>query len=415
MSELTDPAAASYVHWARQESQKLHEMWQQKQAAATQDIADAPTLMEHHEYAAAAHKLMALDKELLDTETKKMLDEAIKLQDEVDLLINLIERGLQDRRQPGTLKNIQRLLQLKPNDLVTRDLYRRFRWQQRLGWLGLSIADAFALADQRTNGNLLPLICGVVVVAALLCTVVIVIKTNDETISITTGEGETVIEVTPRPKSPPSRPIKAPVGNEGFESLFNGRDLTGWTVFQGEIFGNPWSVENGAIVGRSRPGPIGLLVSERRVGGFVLRAEFRLANLASGNFDGADGGIRFWADRDESGKPQGSMEIALRDPKPPPAGWRTGGLHGLVPPAKDAFKPGEWNSLELQFESPRLRATLNDVLIQDVDLTTIDNQWVKDLVDRGSGHFVLDSGGGQVEYRNIRVRELSPAARKGSP
>ncbi|NLE58800.1 MAG: DUF1080 domain-containing protein [Planctomycetes bacterium] len=64
----------------------------------------------------------------------------------------------------------------------------------------------------------------------------------------------------------------------GFELLFNGRDLTGWT-------GDPklWSVENGEIVGRSENLPHNVfLVCDRPYSDFVLRYSVRLINHNSG-------------------------------------------------------------------------------------------------------------------------------------
>ena len=63
---------------------------------------------------------------------------------------------------------------------------------------------------------------------------------------------------------------------EGFDSLFNGRDLTGWD-------GDPrfWSVEDGAITGRTK-GPDDLdynrflILKDQRFSNFVLRVRFRL-------------------------------------------------------------------------------------------------------------------------------------------
>ena len=70
---------------------------------------------------------------------------------------------------------------------------------------------------------------------------------------------------------------------EGFVSIFNGQDLTGWE-------GNPaiWQVENGAIVGQTTAeGPASITYNQfllwkgEEVGDFVLRFDIKLSN--SGN------------------------------------------------------------------------------------------------------------------------------------
>ena len=76
------------------------------------------------------------------------------------------------------------------------------------------------------------------------------------------------------------------VANEepGFQSLFNGKDLTGWT-------GNPklWSVENGAITGKTGEAPHNklthntfLVYTADSVDDFELRLKYRIVNGNSG-------------------------------------------------------------------------------------------------------------------------------------
>ncbi len=99
--------------------------------------------------------MLTIDKQLLTTDGKQLLAESLKLQEEVDLLIHLVEQGLQTGKQPGMVKNLQRLMSLKPRDPLARDLYRKYRWQQRLGWFGATMADAFSIAvPYRTRATL---------------------------------------------------------------------------------------------------------------------------------------------------------------------------------------------------------------------------------------------------------------------
>ena len=76
-------------------------------------------------------------------------------------------------------------------------------------------------------------------------------------------------------------------GEEGFTSIFNGKDLTGWD-------GKPgwWYVENGALTSEStkeKPCPKCnyLIWRGGEPGDFELRAEYRLAGV------GANSGIQF--------------------------------------------------------------------------------------------------------------------------
>ena len=76
---------------------------------------------------------------------------------------------------------------------------------------------------------------------------------------------------------------------DGFISLFNGNDLTGW---EGDT--KLWSAENGEIVGKS-PGikQNEFLATKERYGDFVLKFKFRIVNT-SGQ---ANSGMQFRSER----------------------------------------------------------------------------------------------------------------------
>jgi hypothetical protein len=154
MRKLTQPATVQYAKWAEQQLDSLHALLQQKQQAAAYILRSARELFANQEYGEAAQKLLQVDKQLRTPEINQLLDKAMELQEEVDQLIAQIEFGLRDRMRPGTLRNVQRLLQLKPKDRVVRDLYRKFRWQTRAGSLGLMLADALTLADHKQASSM---------------------------------------------------------------------------------------------------------------------------------------------------------------------------------------------------------------------------------------------------------------------
>ena len=88
-----------------------------------------------------------------------------------------------------------------------------------------------------------------------------------------------------------ARPALAQEVEPGFESLFNGKDLTGWD-------GNPklWSVKNGAITGQTTaqnpaPGNTFLIWTNGTVADFELRCSFRLVPGDSAGF--ANSGIQY--------------------------------------------------------------------------------------------------------------------------
>ncbi len=63
-----------------------------------------------------------------------------------------------------------------------------------------------------------------------------------------------------------SRP--SPVPKDGWASLFNGKDLSGWKAYGEER----WAVEDGTIVGESTAGKYAYLVTDKTYRDFDLRA-----------------------------------------------------------------------------------------------------------------------------------------------
>ena len=98
--------------------------------------------------------------------------------------------------------------------------------------------------------------------------------------------GDLKASTTPQGDKPPARKIpgtEPAAGLEGFVSLFNGKDLAGWT-------GDPniWSVQDGAITGRTtrdiRVQENTFLIWKDEVENFELHAKFRLEGGNSGMY-----------------------------------------------------------------------------------------------------------------------------------
>lgn len=177
----------------------------------------------------------------------------------------------------------------------------------------------------------------------------------------------------------------------GYESLFNGRDLSGWD-------GEPglWWVESGVIVGSTDGRPLvrnSFLVSEESFGDFELRFD---VNLRNGN-----SGMQFRSKRTAGWTVRGyQADLAVGK------GW--GNLHGEGLPGgllldgwqhKSEFivKPG-WNQIAVRCEGHRIRISVNGMVVNDV-------------LDPGAleGVLAMQLHRGEpmrVEYRNIRILRL---------
>jgi hypothetical protein len=194
---------------------------------------------------------------------------------------------------------------------------------------------------------------------------------------------------------------------KGSESLFNGKDLSGWQVLPGGKR-EAWGAEDGLLVVKGGGGA--WLMTEREFGDFDLRLEFKLPK-------GGNSGVALRAPM--RGNPAyDGMEIQLlddpwyKDKKNYRDNIRptqlTGSIYDVVPPSSDATKPaGEWNTIHIVAKGRHVTVELNGVKTVDANL---DDH--KDRADkhpgllREKGHLGLQSHDGRVEFRNIVVKPL---------
>jgi hypothetical protein len=188
-----------------------------------------------------------------------------------------------------------------------------------------------------------------------------------------------------------------------FESVFNGKDLEGWT---GAVAN--YEVKDGAIV--CKPDTGGNLFTKDEFDNFVLRFEFKLP-------PGGNNGIGLRAPITQSQLAYDAMEIqVLDDDDPMYADLHDyqvhGSLYGLAPAARGYLRPdGEWNFEEIMLDGDKLRVQVNGYEVLNVDIAKVREKPLdgKDHpgASRASGHIALCGHNDPVEFRNIRVKRLS--------
>lgn len=208
-----------------------------------------------------------------------------------------------------------------------------------------------------------------------------------------------------------SLPPLPPPDSEGFISLFNGRDLTGWI---GSV--NGYTVEDGCLVCKADGG--GKLLTAHQFSDFILHFDFRMPK-------GANNGLAIRSP--ENGNPAyEGMELQIIDNdgyaevhnytlKP----WQVhGSIYGVVPAKTGALKPcGEWNHQEVRAEGDRIMVILNGRTIVDADLSEISEtadgkgRAGHPGLARGRGHIGWLGHGARVEFRNIRLKPEEPYSR----
>ncbi len=193
----------------------------------------------------------------------------------------------------------------------------------------------------------------------------------------------------------------------GFQSLFNGRDLTHW---QGATDG--YAVENGALV--AKPGGHGNIYSQDEFADFVFRFDFKLE-------PGANNGVGIRAPLTGDAAYTG-MEIQIlddtadiyKDIKPY---QHHGSVYGVVAAKPGHLKPvGQWNSEEIVCRGRHITVNLNGTTIVDANLDEASTPKTIDGNDhpglkRSSGHLGFLGHGARVELRNLRIKKLDPAGR----
>lgn len=180
---------------------------------------------------------------------------------------------------------------------------------------------------------------------------------------------------------------------EKWTSLFNGKDLAGWSTKPG----GEWKVIDGAIVGTSEAAEKrhGLLVSDKAYSNFTIKLKFKVTDGNSGFYfrskpiDHTVGIKGFQAEVDKT--------------------MATGGLYETLGRAwvkkpdaevmKKLYKPGEWTDMTVYANGGTIRVSINGKKVVEL----------KDDPGAVEGHFALQLHGSQkmnVAFKDIYIREI---------
>ena len=207
--------------------------------------------------------------------------------------------------------------------------------------------------------------------------------------------------------------LAAEAGESGWQPLFNGRDLEGWTCGPDKS----WVVEDGVITLRrefdGKEHNADYLWTKETYGDFVLELEFKISEQANSGV--------FLRTADLKDPVYTGIEVQVansygRDTLS--RGGTAGAIYDCLAPTKNALKkPGEWNQIRVTCQGAKIQVDLNGqpVIDMDLDRWTAPNQnpdgtpnkfprAMKDFARRG--YVGLQDHGRAVWYRNIRIRRL---------
>ena len=171
--------------------------------------------------------------------------------------------------------------------------------------------------------------------------------------------------------------------DEGFVPLFNGKDTAGWVVTTCKV-----EAKDGVLVTTEGNG---FVRSEKQYGDFVLELEWKNRQAAK-----YDSGVYF---RSPTALPKGRRwpdrwQVNLLEGKEGElVAHKQGKVAGLA-------KGGEWNKLRLTVVGKTAEAQVNGK-----------PAWKVTDIEPAVGHIGLQvevPAGGQFEFRNIRVKPLTP-------
>lgn len=192
---------------------------------------------------------------------------------------------------------------------------------------------------------------------------------------------------------------------EGFTSLINGENLDYWVGNKTD-----YQVENNMLSVRPKNGGHGNLYTAKEYSDFVFRFEFQLT-------PGANNGLGIHAPLEGDAAYVGK-ELQILDNTAPiyknlkPYQYH-GSVYGIIAAKRGALKPvGQWNSQEVVVKGDYIKITLNGVVIVDGNMKEATKHGTADQKEhpglkRHKGHIGFLGHGSELNFRNIRIKDLS--------
>ena len=212
----------------------------------------------------------------------------------------------------------------------------------------------------------------------------------------------------------------APTPPEGFTSLYNGKDLTGWRggdtsdhraylalapekraerdrTWTADMLAH-WKAEGDELV---NDGKGKYATTEKEYGDIELTLEYNMAPLGdSGIYLRNVPQVQIWdpanAKEKKNGADKGSGAL-----------WNNGLNNGKFPLVVADKAPGEWNTLRIVMVGARVSIWLNGK--QTVDYASLENYYDRKLAVTAKGPICLQTHGAPIRWRNVFVREINGA------
>jgi len=194
---------------------------------------------------------------------------------------------------------------------------------------------------------------------------------------------------------------------EGWELLFNGRDLSKFRNYKGKEVSDKWVVKDGAFTLTEKGGKD--IITKEQFGAFEIKLDYNISK-------GGNSGLMYHVTETEQTPWRTGPEIQIQDNidghDPQKAGW----LYQLYPSKVDATNPpGEWNTLHIIISPEKCVHYMNGEKYceyvkgsADWDAKVAASKFSKfeNFGKPTKGHINLQDHGNVVSFRNVKVKRL---------
>ena len=207
-------------------------------------------------------------------------------------------------------------------------------------------------------------------------------------------------------------PVTAPQSPAVWQSLFNGKDLSGWRGYQHKPT-DAWEVVDGVLHcnGHKKDAAHTDLITDQQYQNFVLQLQWKISPASNS-------GIMFHVTEDQPYTSSSGPEFQIIDDEGWPGkleAWQhTGCNYAMQLPDSIHVNPvGQWNSTKIVVQGPHVEHWLNGEKILSYELWSPEwkrqkaaGKW-KDVPSYGmakTGHIALQYHGGDVWFKDIQLK-----------
>jgi len=204
----------------------------------------------------------------------------------------------------------------------------------------------------------------------------------------------------------------------GWKLLFDGKTTKGWRGFKKPEAPTGWTVQDG-ILARTDKG--GDLMTDEEFSDFEFQTDWKLE-------EAGNSGIIYRASETESAPYMTGPEYQLLDDEKHPDGKagkdgnrKSGSLYDVYAASKNVVKLGDWNSTRIVVSGNHVEHWLNGEKVVEAEIGSPEwtsrvgaSKWAKvaTYATTKAGHIDLQDHGAKVEFRNIKILDLTKAPAK---